>query len=266
MSRRGNRKKPPAFQEISVHSETGGLLKPSAFSLLVHIVLVVFVMFSLRSATLKNGPSVYRVTLEAIYADWRWEHRRVAPGVLDRGLPTSPPAEKLKPVESPKETDITEGIKRPEKKQGGRLKNWRVKGFRYLLEKEKPHTERDRRGRHDEGQKDLLRRKRNLEMKKQPSQSLQEALEDIRKKAALDEIQKKVAQRDGNQGKWRREGDQRVVHLRTGRLLLEACPGQALESGTGTGSGTEQARVREMGQVRVRGGPPGDLFGFFGIW
>ena len=113
--KRGNSKKQTSLSGDSVRSETDGLLKPGVFSLLVHIVLVVFVSFSLRSATLKNGPSVYRVTLKPFMPLGDGKPPGGS-GDSGRGLPTSSPAEKLKPVEIPKETDIAGSPKRPEKK------------------------------------------------------------------------------------------------------------------------------------------------------
>ena len=259
---KGNRKKPPNLSGDSVHSETGGFLKPSAFSLLVHTVLVVFLLFSLRSPTLKNGPSVYRVTLKPFMPIGDGKPPGGSGG-SGRGLPTSPPAEKLKPVESPKETDIAESIKRLEKKSERKVEKLEGERVSLSAKKEKPHTERIEEA-VTTGSKGPAKKEEKLRDEKGTHQSLQEALEDIRKKAALDEIQKRVAQRDGK-GKSLGEGgstgrpSQGPVVSSSGSL-----PGAGPESGTGSGSGTGTGKGEGAG-TGSGGSPWGSPSGSSGL-
>jgi colicin import membrane protein len=97
-------------------------------------------------------------------------------------LPASPPGEKLKPVVNQKGTEKVEAAKSRQKKAENVEKGW------------------------------------SLEKRKSSLRSLEEAMEDIDKKAALEEIRKKVA---------RRENSARVSQ----ELTVSG-------GGTGTGSGT----------------------------
>jgi TonB family protein len=47
-------------------SDTGGLLKTGVFSLLFHIVLIVLLIFYLKTGIIKGGSSVYRVTIKPL--------------------------------------------------------------------------------------------------------------------------------------------------------------------------------------------------------
>jgi len=58
------KKDPPLID--SDHSDSVGLLKTGVFSFLLHIVLVGFLIFSLKTETTKSRPLVYRVTIKPL--------------------------------------------------------------------------------------------------------------------------------------------------------------------------------------------------------
>lgn len=58
-------KKGPSLID-SDHADSVGLLKTGVFSFLLHIVLISFLMFSLKTETTKSGPLVYRVTIKPL--------------------------------------------------------------------------------------------------------------------------------------------------------------------------------------------------------
>jgi TonB family protein len=192
----------PSLLNDSVSPDKGGLLKAGIFSLLLHITLAV-VILGLRPTIAEMRPSVYRVTIRPFSPQGNGAPLGSSiPG--GRGsaveLPTSPPGEKLKPAGNQKGSEKTEDIKSYQKKAG-------KKPDKKVEKVEKGET---------------------FEKRKSSLKSLQEAMEDIHKKAALEEIQKKVARREGS-GKGA-IGEPSKTH-----------PSQestASGSGTGTGSGT----------------------------
>jgi len=178
----------------------GPLLKAGTLALLLHIGFLFIFSLSLRSTIAKVGPSVYRVTLRPLYGDGLPKGGPGLPGA--EGSATPLPDEKLKPVEkSPREKSKREEVPHTTEKQESQepaARNEMVEGL-----KRSPKT----------GEK--------LEKKKSSSGSLEEALEEIRKRAALDRIQKRVARRE-----------------ELGRDLTESGSGVETKTGSGSGTGT----------------------------
>lgn len=175
------------------YADTGGLLKTGFVSFLLHITLAVILILSTRSTIPKIGPSVYRVTIRPFSPQGDGTPLGSPnPGPSRTAeLPASPPGEKPKPVVNQKEATKAEATKLREKKAEKRAENVE-KGW-------------------------------SLEKRKNSLKSIQEAIEDIDKKAALGEIQKKVARRE------------RLARLSQGPTVSGA--------GTGTGSGTGSGPV-----------------------
>jgi len=205
MKRQQDGRKQPRLLTDSPSSDKGGLLKAGTFSLLFHIAFLVIFSLSLKSTIPKIGPTVYRVTLRPLLGDGLPKGGSGLRG--SEGLPASQPVEKLKPSEKPR----TEESK---KKEG-----------LPTTSKQKSH-ERLTRGEMIEGLKRSSKKGEKPEREKYSSKSLQDALEEIRRKAALDKIQKRVA---------RREESEKLTRSASG---VETGTGSGSGTGTGTGSGT----------------------------
>jgi len=232
----------------SVQSDAGGLLKPGVFSLLIHISLVVFLLFNLKSATIKGGSFVYRVTLVP-FGDGKPPGSSGLPGP-GGGLPTPSKEDKLKPVENHKDTEMPESIKPLRKKS----------------DKRKPRTQRIEEA-VVKGFKSPAKKEKRPEIEKGPNKFLQEAIEDIHKKVALDAIRKKVAQRDEREKSLGERGS--TVGSFQGPIVsssgssLKSGPGS--ESGTGSGSGTGTGAG--VGEISGSGGSPwGSSLGGSGVF
>jgi TonB family protein len=197
--------------------EKRGLLKAGTFSLFLHIAFLVIFSLSLKSSMSKMGPSVYRVTLRPLLGDGLPKGGLGLPG--SEGLTASFPGEKPKPVEKPgmeksKKGEIPPATKK-QKSPEPRTRNEMVEGLRRSSKKVE-----------------------KFEKEKSSSSSLQEALEEIRKKAALDRIQKRVARREELE-----------------RDSTES--GSMVETKTESGSGTETERGSGTGIGSGTGGSPG---------
>ena len=169
------------------YADTGGLLKTGFVSFLLHFTLAVILILSTRSTIPKNGPSVYRVTIRSFSPQGDGTplgSSNPRPGRTAE-LPASPPGEKLKAVANQKGTEKAEAAKSRQKKTENTEKGW------------------------------------SSEKRKSSLKSIQEAIEDIDKKAALDEIKKKIARRE------------RSARLSQGLTV----------SGAGTGSGSGSGPV-----------------------
>jgi TonB family protein len=180
------------------------LLRAGVFSLLLHITLVIILSLNVKSTITNMGPSVYRVTLRPFspHGDGTPLGRSI-PGLpgSPRGLPASQPGEKIKPVEKSRTTESKKGE------------------VPYVTKKQKSN-ERVTRNEITEGLK--------RSQKEKSYKHLQEAIEEIDKKAALDQIQKRVDRREKLE-KGSTEG-QSTTHL--------SQESKVSGSGTGTGSGT----------------------------
>jgi len=180
------------------------LLKAGTFSLLLHMGFLIIFSLSIKSTIAKMGPSVYRVTLRPLLGDGLPKGGSGPRG--SEGLPASQPGEKLKPIEKPRSEGSKKGEVPPSTKK---------QKFQY----------RPARNEMVEGLKRSPKKGEKLE-REYSSRSLQEALEEIRKKAALDKIQKRVA---------RREESEKLTRSASG---VETGTGSGSGTGTGTGSGT----------------------------
>ena len=174
------------------YTDTGGLLKTGIVSFLLHFILALILILSTRSTIPKIGPSVYRVTIRSFSPQGDGTplgSPNPEPGRTAE-LPASLPGEKLKPVVNQKGTEKAEAAKSRQKKVENMEKGW------------------------------------SLEKRKSSLKSIQEAIEDIDKKAALAEIQKKVTRRE------------RSARLSQGPTVSGA--------GTGTGSGIGSGPVGSL--------------------
>ncbi len=195
---RGGRPQHFRFNDPDIAAK-GRLLKTGFFSLLLHITLAVILIISARSTMTKIGPSVYRVTIRSFSPQGDGTPLgSPIPGPPSQTveLPASPPGEKPKPSVSQKETEKAEAAKSKQKKAEKKVEKME-KGW-------------------------------SLEKRKSSLKSLEEAIEDIDKKAALEEIQKKIARRERSEKG--AKGESPVARLSRGST--------AAGSGTGTGSGT----------------------------
>jgi colicin import membrane protein len=192
-----------SFPKDPDSAATGRLLKTGFFSLLLHITLAVVLIFSAKSTMIKVGPSVYRVTIRSFAPQGDGSPLGSAtPGPAGRTveLPASPPGEKPKPAANQKGTEKAEATKSREKEAEKKMeKGW------------------------------------SPEKRKKSLKSLEEAIEDIDKKAALEELQKKVARRDKSEKG--AKGESPVTRLSQGATASGSGTGSGVGSGSGTGSG-----------------------------
>jgi TonB family protein len=217
--RRGH---PSLLNKLAFH-EKRRLLKAGILSLLLHFTLVVAVVLGMRPTIAEMRPSVYRVTIRPFSPQGNGAPLgSPTPGGSGSPIasPISPPVEKPKPTGDKKKSEKTEGIKSYQKKPGKKPD----KKVEKVKKVEKEET---------------------FEKRESSLKSLQEAMEDIRKKAALEEIRKKVALRERpDKGT---TGEPSTIH-----------PSQeSTASGTGTGTGTGSGTVGSP----TGGSPWGSPFG-----
>ncbi len=185
-------------------AERGRLLKTGFFSLLLHITLAVVLILSGRSTMTKVGPSVYRVTIRSFSPQGDGTPLgSPIPGPPGRTveLPASPPAEKPKPAANQKGTEKAEATKSRQKKAEKKVETVE-KGW-------------------------------SSEKRKKSLKSLEEAMEDIDKKAALENIQKKVARRERSE----RGAKEESPVTRPSQGAIASGSGTGTGTGSGTGSG-----------------------------
>ncbi len=182
----------------------------------------------------KMGPSVYRVTLRPLLGDGLPKGGMGLPG--SEGLAASLPGEKLKPIEKPR----SEGSK---------------KGEVPPSTKKQKFQDRPARNEMVEGLKRSPKKGEKLEREKNSSNSLQEALEEIRKKAAFDKIQKRVARREELEKESTTNPSQGPIVSSSGNLTGSGSGA----TGTGTGSGTRAGFWWLTGRFTV-GFPPRRFF------
>jgi len=189
MDRVRGRRPPPSRLSHRDYADTGGLLKTGFVSFLLHFTLAIILVLSTRATIPKIGPSVYRVTIRSFSPEGDGTplgSSNPGPGRTVE-LPASPPGEKPKAVATQKGVEKAEAAKSRQKKVENVEKGW------------------------------------SLEKRKSSLKSIQEAIEDIDKKAALEQIQKNVARRE------------RSPRLSQGLTVSGA--GAGTGSGLGTGSG-----------------------------
>ena len=192
--------------------EKRGLLRAGTLSLLLHIAFLVIFSLSLKASMTKMTPFVYRVTLRPLLGDGLPKGGKGIPG--SEGSAASLPAEKLKSIEKPRS-------EKPKKEE--------------ISLSTKKHKLQDRPIKNEmiEGLKRSSKKVEKFENEKSSSSSLQEALDEIRKKAALDKIQKKVAGREEL-----KKGS--VTSTAQGAIVSssKSSTGSGPGIGTGTGLGT----------------------------
>jgi TolA protein len=207
MKTQDDRRRQPRVFTQSPPSDKGRLLRAGTFSLLVHIAFLVIFSLSLKSTIPKSGFSVYRVTLRPLLGDGL---PKGGSGLQESGgLSASQPVEKVKPSEK---------LGKEESK----------KAERPLATKKQISRERVARDETIEGLKRSSKKAEKVEKERYSSKSLQEALDEIRKKAALDTIQKRIA---------RREESEKLTRSASG-VETGKRSGSGAGTGTGSGSGT----------------------------
>jgi len=194
-------------------TEKDGLLKAGVFSLLIHIALAILLTLSGRPSMTEMGPSIYRVTIRPFSP--RGDGGPLGspvPGPRGSHGPASEPAEKLKSVEKPRTVESKKKeVAHTEKKQ---------KSYEHAA------------NRTPEGLKRTLKKE---DFDKQKSyKHLQEALEEINKKAALEQIQKRVALRSKSE----RGTTEESGATRSSQGPVTSSSGTGAGSGSGTGSGS----------------------------
>ena len=196
-------------------SDDGGLLKAGAFSLLIHIALAILLTLIGRPSMTEMGPSIYRVTIRPFSP--RGDGGPLGspvPGSRGSPGPTSEAAERLKSVEKPSTKESTK------------------KGVAHTTKKQK--SSETAANRTPEGLKRTLKKE---DVDKQRSyKHLQEAMEEINKKAALDRIQKRVALRAKSERGTTEESG--ATRLSQGPVTSSSGTEAGSGSGTGTGSGS----------------------------
>ena len=166
------------------------------------------------------------------------------------GLPVPSVVEKPKMKATSTGSETSESVKPPKKKAGKKAEKPENGELALVAKKEKSNKPlRDREV--TSGMKNPL--KKGEKVKKESDQSLQEAMEEIRKKAAIDEIQKRVAQRSksereravGPVGERTTDG-QPLANPSQGPIVSSSRdsspsgsgPGTGIGSGSGSGTGT----------------------------
>jgi len=213
----------------SASFKMGGLLKPGLFSLVLHGALIALLTLGLRTSVSKTSLSVYRVTLRP-YAPLG-AVQSINPGGGPGGGSTSLATQQAKLDEGSK--DIGAGEKSKHDRKEVRL------GKEQVLQTAKKSQKT-----HEEPLRDTTRTGVNFSQKvekpkreKESTKSLEEALEDVRKKAALDAIQQRVARREATA---RQKEEGRLAGRQTAEGQSQSVPSQGRSGpSSGTGAGTE---------------------------
>jgi colicin import membrane protein/protein TonB len=195
--------------------EKGGLWTAGIFSLLLHITLIAMLTVGVKPTMTKMKPSVYRVTIRPFSPQGDGSPLGSSPMERPGPAAISPPAappiqktvvektkdEKTKLLENQKGRKTVEGLKSPLKKSEKKVA---------MVEKE-----------------DLS------EKQKKSLKTLQEAIDDIRMKAALEEIKKKVGRRETLEKEQAKEG--------SAAPSSQGAVASGSRTGTGSGTGTGPA-------------------------
>ncbi len=196
-----------------------GLMKAGAFSLAIHIALAVLLTFGGRTS-MKEMPSIYHVTIRpfAPMGDGG-PLGSSTPGSRGSSIPAPETAEKPKPIEKTKPVEKPKSVEKPTKVEP-------------IKDKAAQSTKKQKSDEHA-ANRTMEGLKRSANADKQKSyKHLQDALEEINKKAALDRIQKKIALRPKSE---RGTGDEAEAKASTGTGVGSGSgPGTA--PGTGSGS------------------------------
>ena len=224
-------------------TEPGEWLKPGAFSLLVHIGLVVFLLVNLKTPPMKHPISVYRVNILRLGTGTPpggagLAHSIPGGGSLPATLSRDPKAAEAPkkgetPVkaETPKKTEVTEASKRDRKEPARKVEPEKGKVPQTTKIPEKRDTE----------VKPIVGLKSSPHKEEKPKgdtsdQSLQEALAEIQRKVALDELRKRIAKRGGKEGTPAGGSSGSSPSQGSGASSSK----DLSQPGSGSGSGTEQ--------------------------
>ncbi len=204
-------------------SENRGLVMTGLFSVVLHVVLLAFLSYGPRPVVSVSIPYVYRVSIRPLSPRGDGIPKGIlhpAPSGPSQEISTVAAGEKWRHSGDPKSKEPVEGLKSRSKKT-------------------EPKAERSK--------------KDELEKEKGSRKSLQDALEEIRKKVALDEIQKKVAHREKT-GKVTIGGDSKGISSSKNPTQPDS------EYGTESGPGTEGGPGTGTGPW-IPGAPTGDSTG-----
>jgi TonB family protein len=246
-------KKPSGSLKAFVQPDTGGLARSGMFSLLLHIALVAFLIVSLKAGGTKGGSSVYRVTIRPFSAPGSGAPQGGSDSGLRGGVTSSPSVEKPKTSESPLGGKPVESIK--PKVEKGKVPQ--------SAEKRKISEQRVA-AETVTGLKKSSKKVEKPEKESLPNKSLEDALSEIRKKAALDKIQKKVAGRGEEKASTAvpKEGQPGVdpapgAVVSSGKTVSVAGSGTGTGTGAGTGTGTGTGTATGTGTGTGTGGLSG---------
>jgi protein TonB len=91
----------------SIRSETGGLLRTGVFSLFLHIVLISFLIFNLKTGATKGRPPVYRVTIQSLSIQTNLKPLLPQASPTPQPVPEKPQIQKeeMKPKEEAKKSE-----------------------------------------------------------------------------------------------------------------------------------------------------------------
>ena len=225
---------PPAGSAVSKGS---GLLKTGFFSLLLHMGLIAFLFLNLMSPYTRRGPVRFTVLSFSPSGDGN-PPGSSGPRTRSPALPSVP--------EKPK---LDQSVKRDETPKGGKVE--REKAGKELKKAEPSVEERS-----VEGLRKSDRREKNRDS------SLQEAIEDISRKAALDRIRQRVEGRSRTEKRIEEgpspsssKGPASSFPSTPARGSLAGNPGSATEKGTvpGRGTGTGSGSGPGVHRDRIRG-------------
>ena len=250
-------------------SRTGGLFKPGVLSLALHIVLVIFLLLSLKTPTQKHPISVYRVSILRLGTGTPPGGSGPAHSIPGGGGSPKPssggkprPVETPKKVEAPKKTEVIEAVKRDQKKPEKKVEP---------AKKETPPPAKKPERRDTEAKTTVgLKSAPHKEEKPREDgadQSLRDAVAEIQRKVALDDLRRRIAQRgakektpsEGSTGSSRSQGSSAPPSKDvspSGSGSGGSGTGTGQGSGPGTGSGSGTGRGTGVGPGTGTGGSP----------
>jgi colicin import membrane protein len=233
-------------------SGSGGLFKPGILSLMLHIGLVVFLLLSLKTSSLRHPISVYRVSILRLGTGTPPGGAGPAHAIPGGGSPQvasggkSKPAESSRKAETPKKAEVIEAVKSAPKKVAKKSEAEKKETSPPVKKPEK----RDGEAKSTVGLKSGPR-KEEKPKEDAADKSLRDALAQIQKKVALDEIRKRIAQR-GAKEKTPPQGPA-GSGLSQGSSPLSSKNSSPPGSGTGAGTGQGTGSGIESGSGTGRG-------------
>jgi TonB family protein len=227
-----DRKNRPGSSKVVVQPDTGGLARSGLYSLLLHFVLIAFLMVSLKAGGTKGGPSVYRVTLRPFSGPGSGAPPGGSAAGSQGGATPSPSVEKARTVEATPAGKPVESAK-------AKVEKGKVPPSSEKRKAPEPRVA-------DEKVLGLKKSSKKVETpeKEKTNKSLEDALSEIRRRAALDEIQRKVALRGREKpGTEVSKEGQAGTALPPGTVASSekggvAGPGTGAGTGAGAGTGT----------------------------